>query len=232
MSAIAVTSTVSRRRIWRARAWLESRMQAEEVLVVGATLDAANELARGVAKENGAAFGWHRLTLPQVAAAVAAPLLATRGLVPLSRLGTEAVVARLVHRMRAEGALSHYDAVAGTPGFPRAIAGVITELRMAKLPPAAVGGVAPDLARMIGAYEADLLDAGLTDWAGRAGARDGGRERPEPTSPDWPSYSDAGRAGQPFRVCGRVIFIEVSIFEQGQPKASVVYRLSSAFSAA
>jgi hypothetical protein len=37
------------------------------VLIVGATPDAANELARKVAKEKGAAFGWHRLTLPQLA---------------------------------------------------------------------------------------------------------------------------------------------------------------------
>ena len=146
MSAIAVISTVNRRRIWRARAWLESRVQAEEVLIVGATLDAANELVRRVAKEKGAAFGWHRLTLPQLAAAVAAPALATRGLVPLSQLGTEAVVARLVHRLRAGGGLSHYQAVANTPGFPRAIAGVIAELRMAKLPAAAVGSVAPEVA--------------------------------------------------------------------------------------
>ena len=108
MSAIAVISSVNRRRIGRARAWLESRVQAEEVLIVGATLDAVNELARKVAKESGAAFGWHRLTLPQLAAAVSAPALATSGLVPLSRLGTEAIVARLVHRLKVEGGLSHY----------------------------------------------------------------------------------------------------------------------------
>jgi ATP-dependent helicase/nuclease subunit B len=100
MGATAVISTVNHRRIWRPRAWLESRGQAEEVLVVGATLDAANELARRVAKEKSVAFGWHRITLPQLAAAVAAPVLATRGLVPLSRLGTVAVVTRLVHRLR------------------------------------------------------------------------------------------------------------------------------------
>jgi hypothetical protein len=66
MSAIAVISTVNLRRFLRARAWLESRVRAEEVSLVGATLDAANELVRKVAKEKGAAFGWHRLTLPQL----------------------------------------------------------------------------------------------------------------------------------------------------------------------
>ena len=51
-----------------------------------------NELARKVAKEKGTAFGWHRLTLPQLAFAVAAPILAARGLSPLSRIGAKALV--------------------------------------------------------------------------------------------------------------------------------------------
>ena len=65
----------------------------EEVLLIGASLDAANELTRKVAEAKGAAFGWHRVTLPQLAVALAAPLLAERKLVPISRLGAEAIVA-------------------------------------------------------------------------------------------------------------------------------------------
>jgi hypothetical protein len=53
MSAIAVTSAANHRRIRRARAWLEGRVLAEEVLIVGASLDAANELPRSVAEEKG-----------------------------------------------------------------------------------------------------------------------------------------------------------------------------------
>jgi len=67
MNSRAVISSTSLRRIGIARGWLENRTAAEEVLIVGATPDAANELARKVAKEKGAAFGWHRLTLPQLA---------------------------------------------------------------------------------------------------------------------------------------------------------------------
>ena len=52
VSTIVVTSAVNRRRIGRARSWLESRLVAEEVLIIGASLDAANELARKVAEEN------------------------------------------------------------------------------------------------------------------------------------------------------------------------------------
>jgi ATP-dependent helicase/nuclease subunit B len=166
MSATAVTSAVNHRRIRRARAWLESRELAEEVVIVGSSLDAANELGRRVAKEKGAAFGWHRITLSQLAAAIAAPTLARLGLVTLSRLGTEAIVARVVHRLKAGGELSRYHAVAATPGFPRAVAGVIAEIRLAKLPSDAIDSVIPDLGLLIGAYEAELAEASLTDWAG------------------------------------------------------------------
>jgi hypothetical protein len=53
VSAIAATSVVNHRRIRRARAWLESRILAEEVLIIGASLDAANELSRRVVQEKG-----------------------------------------------------------------------------------------------------------------------------------------------------------------------------------
>jgi hypothetical protein len=43
-------------RIRRAEAWVEGRLAAEQLLIAAATLDAANELARGVAKWKGAAW--------------------------------------------------------------------------------------------------------------------------------------------------------------------------------
>jgi ATP-dependent helicase/nuclease subunit B len=132
----------------------------------GVGLDGANELARAVAKDKGAAFGWHRLSFPQLAAAIAAPVLATRGLAPLSRVGTEAIVAGLVHRLKVEGGLGRYQSVANTPGFPRAITGVIAELRAAQLPSAAVENVAPDLVPLIRAYERELTRGNFSDWAG------------------------------------------------------------------
>jgi hypothetical protein len=116
MSVHAVTSSASHRRIHRAQRWLENRAAAKEMLIIGASLDAANELARRIAKKKGAAFGWHRLTLPQSAFRIAAPILAARGLTPLSRIGAGALVARLVHRMNADGRLRHYHSVATSPG--------------------------------------------------------------------------------------------------------------------
>ena len=124
---------MSHRRIARARAWLKARAPAEELLIIGASLDAANELARGVAQTSGSAFGWHRFTLPQLAAALAAPTVAARGVVPVGRLGVEAIVSRTVHALSSGGALGRYARIANAPGFSRAIAGVLTELRLAAL---------------------------------------------------------------------------------------------------
>ena len=77
--ATAVKSTASHSRIARAQAWLDARDRADEVLIVGASLAAANELVRSLAKTKGAAFGWHRLTLTQLAANIALPALARTG---------------------------------------------------------------------------------------------------------------------------------------------------------
>jgi hypothetical protein len=54
MSVQVVISSTGHRRIHCAQRWLENRAAAEEVLIVGATLDAANELARKVVKKKGA----------------------------------------------------------------------------------------------------------------------------------------------------------------------------------
>jgi ATP-dependent helicase/nuclease subunit B len=166
MTATVVTSVAHRRRLQRAKAWLETRGQSEDVLIVGATLDGPNELARTVAKSKGVAFGWHRLSISQLANAIAAPVLAARGLVPLSRLGTEAIVARLVHHLKADGGLKQYEAVADAPGFPRAITSVIAELRASRVLAGALNEVAPDVMTIIQAYERTLADGSFADWPG------------------------------------------------------------------
>jgi ATP-dependent helicase/nuclease subunit B len=166
MAMHVLVSSRSTRRIARARAWLEAREPAEEILIIGATLDAANEVARGVAQMKGATFGWHRLTLNQLAAALAAPALGARGIVPLGRLGIQAMAARVVHPLASDGALGRYSCVAQGPGFARAIASVVMELRLAKVDRDHLGSVAPELAILLEPYESNLAEAGLTDWAG------------------------------------------------------------------
>jgi ATP-dependent helicase/nuclease subunit B len=166
MGGVIVTSSANHSRIRHAYAWLEARTSAEEILILAANADAASELVREVALLKGAAFGWHRLSLPQFAAVLAAPLLAARGIVPLGPLGVQAICARVVSRLAAESALGRYGNIANGPGFATALARVVTELRSAKLRPGALSSIAPDLLPLVEAYEANLREDGFTDWAG------------------------------------------------------------------
>ena len=67
MGFAVVTSTTGHQRIARGREWLDAKQSAEEVLIIGATLGAANELARSLAQAKRASFGYHRLSLGQLA---------------------------------------------------------------------------------------------------------------------------------------------------------------------
>jgi hypothetical protein len=156
MGAMIITSAPNHSRIHHARVWLDARSPAKEVLILAATADAANELAREVAKKKGAAFGWHRMSLSQFAAVLAAPLLAERGIVALGDLGVQAICARVIHHLSAEAGLGRYANIADGPGFSQALGQVITELRLAKLDPASTRVVAPDLVPLFEAYESDL----------------------------------------------------------------------------
>jgi hypothetical protein len=111
VGSIIITSSANHSRLSHARAWLETRSPAEEILILAAA-DAGNELARNVARTKGAAFGWHRLSLSQFAAVLAAPLLATSRVVALGNLGVQAMCARVVHELAGNAALGRYSEIA------------------------------------------------------------------------------------------------------------------------
>jgi hypothetical protein len=108
MGLTAVTSAASRHRIAHARDWLHARRPAEEVLIIGPTLGAANELTRDLAQQKRASFGYHRLTLGQLASALARPALSAQRTVPLGTLGILAVVNRAIHTLSEAGVLGRY----------------------------------------------------------------------------------------------------------------------------
>ncbi len=168
--APAVTRTLHRAsaahlRIARASEWLAARAPAEEILVVAASADAASELLRTVALEKGSAFGWHRATLGRLAAQLALPALVEEGVAPVGMLASEAVVARVLHELRASGSLGRYAGVADGPGFVRAVARTLAELRTASLDPAGLAKHAPELAAIAEAYELELAHARVCDRA-------------------------------------------------------------------
>ena len=165
MSARVVCASASEQREASAREWLLSQEAGSEVLIVGASADAASDLIRAAASVNGASFGWHRATLSRLAAVLAESAMVEAGLVPVGRLGAEAVVARVVHALAERGALGRYADIAGGPGFARAAAGVLEEVRAAGLAAGDVADEGPELAAILEAYEAELARAGLADRA-------------------------------------------------------------------
>src|SRR6516225_1433935 len=115
MSLSVVASVDSNRRIACGRDWLKSRGPAEEVLIIGATLGAANEIARALAQAKRASFGYHRLTFGQLASALARPVLAAQRTVPLGALGIQAVANRAIHKLSEVGGLGRYAKLRAAP---------------------------------------------------------------------------------------------------------------------
>lgn len=147
-------------RIARAAAWLSARGD-DRVVIVGASLDAAAEVARRaiLLAPGKAVVGWERTTLGVLAASLARPELASRGLVPVSGLALEALASRVVDDERER--LDRLKPIGDKPGLPRALARTLVELRLAGSP------ALPDrdLAHLAGAFARALDAAGLADRA-------------------------------------------------------------------
>ena len=172
MAAEILVSPCAEARLAAAAAWLRSRDPRTErhVTIVGASIEAAAEVARRALESDGAkaSFGWQRTTLGVLAVSIARPELAKRGLVPVGGLALEAVCARVVHDQhrgaRGKSKLGRLSPIGDLPGLPRALARTVAELRLAfgardmKL-------ADTDLARLVKAFEAELDAAGLADRA-------------------------------------------------------------------
>src|ERR1700678_2098260 len=92
----------------------------------------------GMAHQIKGTAGLHRTTLVQFAAELARPQMALLGLAPLSALGAEAIAARVVHAERDSRPLAYFGSVAAMPGFARALARTLAELRLARVAPASL----------------------------------------------------------------------------------------------
>jgi RecB family exonuclease len=156
-------------RIAAARAWLEAQPPAREVLVIASVKEAADDLVRAFAVSRGAMLGVHRLTLNRLVGLLAAEDLAEADLAPADGLAAEAVAARAVFRLAPSGALKHFESVLNLPGFSRALARTLIELRwndiaVDKL--RALGGAGEAIAAALAQFDAELADAKLIDRAG------------------------------------------------------------------
>ena len=154
-------------RLGEARRWLAARAD-RGAIVVSASRGAADDLARSIALARGATAGLHRYSFSQLAARLAAPVLASRGIAPATLIGSEAVAARATFEARKDEGLAYFEAVAGTPGFPRALARTLHDLAMAAVEAPALRGLplgGSDLARLLEAFEDQFAAAAATGRA-------------------------------------------------------------------
>jgi CRISPR/Cas system-associated exonuclease Cas4 (RecB family) len=138
------------------------------LLLVGPSRGAVDDLARSIAIETGATFGLHRLSFTQLAARLAAADLAARGQSPATPLGHEALAARATFEATKDQMLEYFSPVAGTPGFPKALARTLLELRLTGDTGTSLGRLSrsgPDLAELLERVETLLGEAHASDRA-------------------------------------------------------------------
>ena len=157
-------------RLSRARRWLAESRPGEELLVLAASQEAASDLIRdcigppaGMAV---AAFGWHRATLGQLASSIASPSLARAGLAAVTPVSIEGVVASVLQALGEAHALGRYQNIRELPGFPRAVATALTELRLAAVSADRLRSFEPELARILERFQVELVKTGVIDRAG------------------------------------------------------------------
>ena len=163
-----VLSPSAASRLEAAHAFALAHPPSQPLTIVAATRGAADDFARAMARARPATIGLSRFSLTQLAARIAAPKLGGLGIAPASALALEAVAARSAFETARRGELAFLTPVAGTPGFPRALARSLGDLRLAGLSRAnlaAAGDSAGlrDLARLVTEAERELDDAQVAD---------------------------------------------------------------------
>ena len=163
-----VTSTSAAARLAEARRFLQLQPSSAEVVIVGASRGAADDLARRLAAERGATFGITRFSLTELAARAAAVHLAGARRTPATNTGAEAAAARAVFGAVAAGEVEYFGPVARTPGFPKALARTVHELRLAGVSVADLvdrNRAARDVGHLLERIEEQLRQASTTDRA-------------------------------------------------------------------
>ncbi len=166
-----VESPAAELRLAQVRRFLDTTLGGPgggEVVIVCASRGAADDLARSIAAARPATLGLHRFSFTQLAARLAAPVLAAHGMAPATYLGAEAVAARAAFDAQRAGDLSYFGPVSDAPGFPRALARTLQELRLAQVGAGALSALSsagPDLAALLERFDAQFAAASATDRA-------------------------------------------------------------------
>jgi CRISPR/Cas system-associated exonuclease Cas4 (RecB family) len=181
MAARLIESSSAQLRLDEARAFVREYAAHGDVWIVAASRGAADDLARAIAAEAGATIGLHRFNLGQLALRLAGPVLAENERAPATFLGSEAVAARATFDALRDGGLPYFEPVARTPGFPRALARTVQELRLAGLGADRLGTLplgGPDLAGLLQRFDDQFEAARAIDRAALFDAATRALQRP------------------------------------------------------
>ncbi len=164
-------SAASEARLRAAAEFVHRYPPGSELTLIGPSRDAIDDFAR--ANSGAGTFGWHRFTLPQLAKRLGAAELAARGLARATAVAAEAVAARAAFLLQKEKRLPYFAPVASSPGFARALAATLQELRMARVTPAGLRTdimkvreypALDDLSWLLERFEEQCRTAGIADW--------------------------------------------------------------------
>ena len=163
-----VTSCSAALRLEAARDWLAG--SGRPLLIVAPSRLTGDDLVRDVARSGVPTLGFHRTTLGLLASGLAEPMLARSGLAPLTDVGALALAARAISEAEAAGELGVLGPVAGKPGFVRAVASTLQELRSTEVTSARLrdlAGAGVDLSALSRRFDRAARDWGLADHAQR-----------------------------------------------------------------
>jgi ATP-dependent helicase/nuclease subunit B len=153
-------------RIAAAAEFVRSFPPATELLIIGASRDAVDDFIRDLARSVQATFGLHRFSLTQLAARLAIRKLATAGVTPNSAVGAEALAVRAAYEAATRNELPYFEPVTRFPGFARATAVTIGDLRAAgvaaeKLKALEESG--PDHAALLERFQQQMEEVSVAD---------------------------------------------------------------------
>ena len=158
-----IESSSAQLRLQEARAFVETHAARGDVWLVGASRGAVDDL-RAIDRGRGRRDDRPASLQPDPArrASRRRRFSRRRGWRPSTYLGSEAVAARATFDAQRDAALHYFAPVAQTPGFPRALARTLQELRLAevdadRLESLPLGG--PDLAALLERFDEQFAAA-------------------------------------------------------------------------
>jgi ATP-dependent helicase/nuclease subunit B len=159
-------SSSAAERIAAANEFIGSFPAATELLLVGGSREAVDDLVRGFALKARATFGLHRFNLTQLAARLSLGRLAGAGIAPASAIGTQALAARAAFEAETHHQLRYFSPIARFPGFARAVRASIGDLRPAGIPAQKLNALdesGPDNAALLDLFQKQMDDGLLAD---------------------------------------------------------------------